>query len=61
MVETKSNSQEWKEFERAIGQNLKRFGLIGEKFTGQLTFHFNDGSVCDIDKLERSLKKRLVS
>lgn len=54
-------AQELKEWEKLIVNGMKCAGLIGDRFTGQITLHFNDGSICDIDKLEKGLKKRIIS
>lgn len=57
-MEDKSPSQEWKNLEKSLVKGLVDFGIIPEQFTGQLTFHFNVGGLCDIDKLERGLTKK---
>lgn len=53
-------SDEWKSFEKLLLQGLKHFGLIDAKFTGKITLHLNDGGLCDIDRFEVGLRKKLV-
>ena len=52
-------SDQWKSFERDFVAMLKHLGMIDEKFTGQLTLHFNEGGLSDFDKIEKSLKKKI--
>ncbi len=40
---------------------LKQIGIIDERFSGQLIFHFCDGGIAEIDKLEKNLTKKLKS
>ncbi len=42
--------------EKIIVECLVTMGIIHSQFTGSLTLHFNQGAICDIDRLERSLK-----
>jgi len=55
------NPNEWKIFERLLLQGLKRYGIIDSKFTGRITLHFNDGNLCDIDRFEIGLRKKIIS
>jgi hypothetical protein len=50
---------DWKSFEKFLISGLKNFGLIDQKFTGQVTLHFNEGGLSDIEKLERRVVRRL--
>lgn len=52
------NIQTWKEFEHLLANGLKKFGVIDSKFTGQLTFHFSLGGISDMDRFEKSLKRK---
>jgi len=54
------NTNEWKTFEKFLLQGLKHFGITDSKFTGKITLHFNDGGLCDIDRFEIGLRKKIV-
>jgi hypothetical protein len=56
-----NNLNEWKTFENFLLQGLKHFGIIDPKFTGKITLHLNDGGLCDIDRFEVSLRKKIIS
>lgn len=32
---------------------LKQMGIIGDNFTGKISFNLNQGAICDVEKLER--------
>jgi hypothetical protein len=53
------NPNEWKTFEKFLAQGLKHFGVIAPNFTGKITLHLNDGNLCDIDRFEVGLRKKL--
>jgi len=50
----------WKMFEKILIRGFKHFGIIPNDFTGNLTLHINDGNLCEIDRFERGLRKRVV-
>lgn len=44
-----------------LAKMLKQMGIIDDRFNGQLIFHFCDGGIAEIDKLEKNLTKKLKS
>lgn len=44
-----------------IAKMLKQIEIIDDRFNGQLIFHFCDGGIAEIDKLEKNLTKKLKS
>ena len=40
----------WK---KTLGEILVTLGLVPGAFTGKITINFNDGAVCDVEKVER--------
>jgi hypothetical protein len=54
-----NQSDEWKQFEKVLLQGLKYFGMIDSNFTGRITLHLNNGSLCDIDRFEVGLRKKI--
>jgi len=42
-----------------IAKILKETEIIDDKFNGQVTFHFCDGGIAEIDKLEKNLRRKL--
>jgi len=44
-----------------IAKMLKDIEIIDERFSGQLIFHFSDGGIAEIDKLEKKIEKKLKS
>ncbi len=52
-------NEAWTVFEQELIAGLKRFKIIDEKFTGQVILHCNEGGLCDFEKIEKSLKKKM--
>ncbi len=46
-------------YEQLILDALSGLGIIGLRFTGSVVLHLNEGKICDFEKTERSLKKKL--
>jgi hypothetical protein len=44
-----------------IAKMLKDIEIIDDRFNGQLIFHFCDGGIAEIDKLEKKVEKKLKS
>ncbi len=44
-----------------ITKMLKDMGVIDDRFNGQLIFHFCDGGIAEIDKLEKKVERKLKS
>lgn len=38
---------------RTLLDILKRSGIISDNFTGKLTLNVNNGSICDIERIEK--------
>ena len=53
------NAEEVKKCECDIVRLCIKLGVISGNFTGSVTFHFNVGNVCDYEKLERGLRRKL--
>jgi hypothetical protein len=46
---------------KSLQDLMIRLNIIDDQFTGSITFHFNQGGLGEIEKLEKSLKKKLNS
>jgi hypothetical protein len=38
---------------KVLQQTMKLLGYTGEKFTGQVTTHWNEGGITAVDRLEK--------
>ncbi len=45
--------------EREIETALSVLGLIGDEYVGSVTIHIHRGRICDFEKHEKGLKKKL--
>ena len=45
--------------ERDLVEILRSFGIIGPDFQGEVILHFSQGGLSDIDRVERSIRRRL--
>jgi hypothetical protein len=58
----KSFGPEYKEvqwYEKSILDSLMFLGIIGREFTGSVTIHMGKGGICDYEKNEKGLRKRI--
>lgn len=53
------NLSAWKQFKKLMMQELLKYGIVPERFTGYLTIHCNDGEICEMDRVEKNILKRL--
>jgi len=51
-------SKEAKSLEDVLIQALLLMGIITPQFTGAITLHFTNGGLGDVDRLEKSLKRK---
>ena len=45
--------------ERELVEILRRVGIIGPDYQGEVILHFSQGGLSDIDRVEKSIKRRL--
>ncbi len=45
--------------ERDLVEILRRIGIIGPDFQGEVILHFSQGGLSDIDRVEKSIRRRL--
>jgi hypothetical protein len=54
--------REYKEtelYEKNILDSLILMGIIGKEFTGSVIIHLSQGGICDYEKNEKGLRKRI--
>ena len=45
--------------ERELVEILRRVGIIGPDYQGEVILHFSQGGLSDVDRVERSIRRRL--
>ena len=53
------NQHTVKKSEREIVEILTRLGIIDPDYQGEVILHFSEGGLSDIDRVEKSIKRRL--
>ena len=53
------NQHTVKKSEREIIEILTRMGIIDPDYQGEVILHFSEGSLSDIDRVEKSFRRRL--
>ncbi len=45
--------------ERDLLESLKKMGIITPYYQGEVILHFSEGGLTDIDRVEKSIRRRL--
>ncbi len=56
---THIDPQAMKKAERELIEILTRIGVIGPDYQGEVILHFSQGGLSDIDRFEKSIRRRL--
>jgi len=51
--------QAMKKLEKELIEILTRIGIIGPDYQGEVILHFSQGGLSDIDRFEKSIRRRL--